>query len=334
VNPLAYLPGDSPLPGPLARYLPPIPHGVATRWLNANVLEAPVPAESRSWVLDPFGAAPRLAVEAARAGFRVLVAANNPVARFLLEMQANPPPKKELVAALADLGAARKGDERLEPHIRLLYLTQCANCGAELEAEMFLWERNHSAPYAKIYRCALCKDTGEHPVNEADVARAMQFTPNSLHHARALERVAGRDDPDRGNVEEALEAYLPRAVYALFTLLNRLDSLAVPAARRRYLQALLLSACDQANTLWPHPVGRVRPRQLTSPPRFRERNIWKALEEALDLWAAPLEAGLPVLPVTVWPELPPGTGGLCLFEGRLRDLGRARAGEPVQAIPD
>ncbi len=328
MNPLAYLPGDTPLPGPLTRYLPPIPQGVVTRWLNAHL-----PAGSGHWVLDPFGAAPILAVEAARAGSRVLVAANNPVARFLLEMQANPPPVKELVAALADLGAVRKGDERLEPHIRSLYLTQCANCGAELEAEMFLWERNHSAPYAKVYRCTRCKDAGERPVNEADIARAVQFTPNSLHHARALERVAGRDDPDRGNVEEALETYLPRAVYALFTLLNRLDGLAIPAVRRRYLQALLLSACDQASTLWPHPVGRVRPRQLTSPPRFREHNIWKALEDALDQWAAPQDVERPVLPVTVWPTLPPETGGLCLFEGRLRELGRDGPGEPGQAIP-
>jgi hypothetical protein len=327
VNPQAYLPGDPPPPGPLARFLPPIPQGVVTKWLSGSTS-----AGGSRWVLDPFGAAPRVAVEAARQGYRVLVAANNPVARFLLELLANPPPRKELVAALAALGAARKGEERLEPHIRALYLTQCANCGEEIEAEMFLWERNHSAPYARVYRCPHCKDSGEHPADEADVARALQFTPNSLHHARALERVAGRDDPDRGNVEEALETYLPRAVYAIFTLLNRLDSLTVPPVRRRYLQALLLSACDQGNTLWPQPPARARPRQLTSPPRFREHNIWKELEKAIDLWAAPSEEGLPPLPVTIWPALPPETGGLCLFEGRLRDLGRAGQTDPLQAV--
>ena len=47
-----------------------------------------------SWVLDPFGFSPRLALEAARAGYRVLVTVNNPITRFLLEMSARPPLKQ------------------------------------------------------------------------------------------------------------------------------------------------------------------------------------------------------------------------------------------------
>jgi hypothetical protein len=56
------------------------------------------------------------------------------------------------------------------------------------------------------------------------------------------------------------------------------------------------------------------------------------LEKALDQWAAPLEEGLPTLPVTIWPALPPETGGLCLFEGRLRELGRSGQIASDQAI--
>ena len=80
-------------PEPLSRYLPPMPDGVISTWLHSNVPQS-------SWILDPFGASPRVALEAARAGYRVLVTANNPIARFLLEMMANPPKAEELKAVL------------------------------------------------------------------------------------------------------------------------------------------------------------------------------------------------------------------------------------------
>ena len=107
-------------PEPLARFLPPIPEGVITSWLRSNI---PPGADTSQpvLVLDPFGASPRVALEAARAGYILLVAANNPITRFMLEIAAHPPTEDELRAALADLAASKKGDERLEPHIRSLY---------------------------------------------------------------------------------------------------------------------------------------------------------------------------------------------------------------------
>jgi len=312
---------------PLGRYLPPIPDGVGVEWLRQRL-----PADAGApWVLDPFGASPRLAVEAAQAGYRVLVAANNPVARFLLEMAANPPAESELSAALADLAGSFKGGERIEPHLRSLYLTPCAQCGQEVMADAFLWDRGSPAPFGRIYHCPQCGDSGEHPATEVDAARAAQFASGGLHRARALERVAPVDDPDRQHAEEALATYLPRAVYALFTLINKLDNL--PVARRPLLEALLLAACDQANTLWPYPTARSRPRQLAIPPRFRENNIWQALEEAARQWAAgedePVLSGLPVV---TWPEQPPPEGGICVFEGRLKDLIPSLREIPVEAV--
>ena len=294
--------------GPLERFLPPIAGGVAKDWLQARFPPG-------SWVLDPFGAAPQLAVEAARAGYRVLVAANNPIARFMLEMAASSPKESELRAALADLGASYRRDERIEPHIRALYLTNCAQCRQEIMAEAFVWDRGAPAPSSRIYRCSHCGSAGEHPSTETDAAHAAQFASGGLHRARALERVAPLDDPDRPHVEEALEVYLPRAVYALFTLINKLESF--PAHRRTHLAALLLAACDQANTLWSYPTARARPRQLTVPPRFRENNVWLALENAVAQWAT----DAPAVPFSTWPEQPPIEGGISVFEGRLKDLG-------------
>jgi len=305
-----FLPGDEPLnPGPLARFLPPLPQGVAPAFLAQHV-------PSGAWVLDPFGATPRLGVEMSRSGYRVLVAVNNPVMRFLVEMAARPPARSDLQAALAELAASRKGEERLETHLQSLYQTSCIKCQRTLQAEAFVWERGGKTPVARIYHCP-CGEGGEFPVVEADLARTQQLeAAHSLHHSRALERLAAPDDPDRVHAEEALECYLPRAVYVLSTIVNRLDNLALPPERRRGLMALILTAFDDANTLWPHPTERPRPRQLTIPPRFLEKNIWRSLEGAVDHWAGD---GPPV-PLTVWPALPPESGGICLFEGPMRDL--------------
>ncbi len=307
---LPYLTGTLPKnPGPLARYLPPLPQGIAADWLAGNVPRG-------AWVLDPFGAAPRLTVEAARGGYRVLVAANNPVMRFLLETAAAPPPASDLRAALAELAVARKGEERLEAHLQALYLTPCVRCRREVPAEAFLWRRGAETPERRLYHCPHCKEGGEGEVTTADREHARELATRALmHRARALERVAALDDPDRGDVEHALDHYLPRAIYALITAINKRDSLPLSPERRRALTALLLSACDEANMLWSHPP-RPRPRQLIIPPPFWEPHVWQAPEKSVAVWAV---EGQPV-PLALWPDLPPESGGICLFEGKLRDL--------------
>ncbi len=131
-----------------------------------------------------------------------------------------------------------------------------------------------------------------------------------------LERVAPLDDPDRNYAEEAVHAYLPRALYVLTILVNRLDRLTLTPPRQRALEALLLTVFDRANTLYPHPVGRPRPKQLIVPAQFYKHNLWQTLEDAIALWtnyAAPT-------PLTIFPACPPESGGICLFEGKLKDL--------------
>lgn len=307
---LPYLPGDEPQKAaPLARFLPPVPDGLATAFLSGH-------AAPGGWILDPLGASPRLAAEAAAQGRRVLAAVNNPVGRFLLELAADPPAQADLSAALAELGAARKGAERLETHLQSLYLTPCSKCQRQVPAEAFIWERESGALVSRIYRCE-CGDNGEHPATELDRERAAALAAtDGLHRARALERVAAPHDPDRKHAQEALECYLPRAVYALITIVNKLDGLLLTPARRRALLALVLGACDEGSALWPVPGDRPRPKQLSLPGKFLERNVWLALERGVELWAGEPQPGH----VTVWPELPGQAGGLCLFEGPMRDL--------------
>ena len=314
-----YIPGMRPVePGPLARFNPPLEEGVISAWLPSHAPPFDA-AEDKpgSWVLDPFGFSPRLALEAARAGYRVLVTVNNPITRFQLEMSARPPSETDFKAALADLAASKKGEERLGVHLQSLYLTPCEKCGNEIYADSFLWRKGEDVPYARIYTCPHCEDSGEREANPLDIERAKKIaSTDTLHRSRAFERVAALKDEDRVYAEEAIEHYLPRPLYFLTTVINRIDSLNLTPERRRALNALILVACDAGNTLWDHPTQRRRPKQLNIPNQFREHNLWIQLERGLGQWTE-TSSGVIMEP---WPSQPPESGGICIYEGRLKDF--------------
>jgi hypothetical protein len=323
VQPQPYILGLSPAePGPLSRFLPPLEEGVLAAWLPSH-------APPGSWLLDPFGFAPRLALEAARAGYRVLVTANNPITRFLLEMAAHPPSESDFKAALADLAVSKKGEQRLETHLQSLYITQCEKCGREIQAEAFLWGRDEDAPYGRIYTCPFCEDSGVHGATPEDRHLARSFaSTDALHRSRLIEHVAAPDDELRPYAEEAIQHYLPRPLYVLTTLLNRLESLYLTLERYRALTALVLVACDAGNTLWDHPAVRPRPKQLNFPQQFREHNLWTILEKGMALWTETAAS----VPCQLWPEKIPEGGGICLYEGRLSGLAHALKKEiPIAA---
>jgi hypothetical protein len=315
---LAYIPGlNAAEPGPLSRFLPPLEEGTVSSWLFQHPPRAPGGSPSAAWLIDPFGFSPRLVVEAARAGYRVLVTVNNPITRFLLEMAANPPAEADFKAALADLAVSKKGSEHLEAHLQSLYLTACEKCGHEVQAESFLWRKGEPAPFARVYACPECGDKGERAATPEDTERARRIAAtDALHRARALERVAPLEDNDRIYAEEAIQHYLPRPLYALTTIINRFDTLNLSPERRRALTALVLLACDAGNTLWAYPAERPRPKALSTPGQFREHNVWSMLERGLSLWG---ETGAPV-PCVAWPNPLPATGGICIYEGRLKGL--------------
>jgi hypothetical protein len=321
---LPYIPGLKPAdPGPLSRFLPALEQGTVSTWLAQH-------AATGSWLLDPFGFSPRLILESAQAGYRVLVTVNNPVTRFLIEMAANPPAVSDFNAALADLAVSKKGEERLESHLQSLYLTKCVNCGREIQAQSFLWRKGEQVPFVRIYSCKECGDAGERAVTPEDTDRALKIAAtDSLHRSRAFERVAALDDDDRIYAEEAIQHYLPRPLYVLTTIINRLDGLDLTPERLRALTGLILMACDAGNTLWGYPSERARPKQLSTSNQFREHNVWMMLENGLELWS---ESAANV-PCVAWPNRVPESGGICVYEGRLKDLAHEVKKEiPIAAV--
>lgn len=312
--------------GPLARFLPPLEDGMVERALRICG-----PAGER--LLDPFGAAPQLAIEAARAGRAVLTAASNPVLRFILRHTAQPFPLGVLQAAVARLAAAPKDDQRLEAFLLGLYRTECDRCGQTCEVDYFVWDREEGGPVARVYACTQCGHTGDDPTSPADWERAHGYARRGLQHALALEQVAPPGDPDRAHAEAALAVYPARAVYALITLASKLEQLALSSPLREAAQALVLSTFDAANALWGLPEGRARPLQLVASPRFREINVWRALERAVGEWA---RLG-PAVAVGDYPQGGlPATGSVCVYAGPARELLRqlpAGAVDGVLTVP-
>ena len=304
---IAFIPGNPVRgAGPLARFLPPLEQGSVTEALNRF-------GEAGDKVLDPFGASPRLAVEAATAGRAVLVAANNPVARYVLEGTAKPYSIEDLQHALAQLSAVTKNGGRLEPFLLDLYRTQCSRCGEWISADYFVWDKEEGEPVLKFYSCPHCSHTIEEPTNEDDLTLAHEYEKRGLQHAMALEQLAPQGSPDRLQAEEALAVYPSRAIYAIVTLLNKLEQLEVGEAVR----ALMLSALDLANSLWGHPEGRSRPLQLSASTRFLENNVWQALERAAGHWALPVQK-VELREWTNWESLEPKT--ISVYPGPVREL--------------
>ncbi|MRR29774.1 hypothetical protein EG834_05515, partial [bacterium] len=263
-------------------------------------------------MLEPIGASPDFVLEMAEAGYKVLVAANNPVVAFELEILAQAPARTEFQSVLGELSVQKKGDERLQAHIQSLYLTRCTTCGREVSADYFLWRKSEEVPFAKSYRCPACGDEGEHLISESDIERLAPYKRSDpLHRARALEKIPELTRAARANLEELLKVYAPRPLYVLFTLINKIEGMTLSPARRELLHALLLSALDAGHSLWPAGEGNERPRVFNVPSEYVEHNLWLALERAVDSWCVREKP----LKVTHWPALPE-KGGICLYQGR------------------
>lgn len=308
-NELAYIPAFTGfLDPPLGRFLPPLPRGVVVEWLDANT-------QPGDLILDPLGANPMAALEAARGSRRVLFARNNPVIWLILEALASAPSEKQIRGVVSKLLLSRQMNETLDSHLQSIYATACVECGNRIQPQGFIWELNALAPTAKVYTCPQCGDAGERPVSSQDIHNLERLGKIGLHRIRAFQRVMQGGDYEKESIESALNCYLPRAIYVTMLLVNRLDGLVMEMAERKLIQAILLAAFDDATSLWHWPEKDHRHLQLTLPSRFIEKNLWLSLDSAPKTWASD---GLPI-PVSYWPKLPPREGGICLYQRRLAD---------------
>jgi hypothetical protein len=308
-NELAYIPAfKGYYDPPLGRYFPPLPRGVVSEWLEDNTKPGDL-------ILDPLGANPMSAIEAARNSRRMLFARNNPVIWLILEALAFAPSEKQTRGIVSKLLLSRQMDETLDDHLQSVYATDCLDCGRLIQPQGFIWEQNTQNPVAKVYTCPHCGDSGERPASDHDFRNLERLGKIGLHRMRAFQRVMQGGDYEKDSIESALNCYLPRAIYVTMLLVNRLDGLVLKISERKLLQAILVVIFDDATSLWHWPEKDHRHLQLSLPSRFIEKNLWLSLENAPKTWVSD---NLPV-PITYWPMLPPREGGICLYQRRLAD---------------
>lgn len=291
--------------GSLERFLPPIERGTIGRALAIYAPDCEI-------LIDPFGTSPQLIIEAASAGYGVIVAANNPISRFMIEKFLDPFRVNDLQTALAKFSITPKDDSRLEPFILDLYRTNCSQCGESISADHFVWEREADAPHLKAYRCTNCDHVAEEETNEIDRGRARSYSGHGLQYAMALERLAPVGDAYRRHAEAALSIYPGRALFALVTLISKLDQFELDSELGIAARGLLLYAFDACNALWDFPEGRIRPRRLSRSGQYKELNVWRAMEDAVAAWIV----DDPGIPMSTWPDdgVPAG-GSVAVFPG-------------------
>lgn len=306
---------------PLERFLPPLPTGVVSTWLEANT-------QPGDLIIDPLGANPLLALEAAHQGRRVLFSRNNPILWLILEVMASAPAADEVQNAINKLLLTRQGDQRLDELLESLYTTPCAECGQLIQADGFIWEQGASQPAQRVYQCPHCGDQGERPVILHDLDNLRRIGEPGLHQARALHRVMQSGDYERESIANALACYLPRAVFVVMTMINRLDGLDLSKTARQLVQAALVCVFDDATSLWHWPPKSHRILQLGPPARFLEKNLWLTINSCASLWQI-FGRGIPV---SYWPNLPDSEGGICLYQRKLAENEHLFAGQQPRAI--
>jgi len=302
---------------PLERYLPPYQQNVLINMLKYKGIHD-------SWLLDPIGSNPLSAIELANVGYRVMVASNNPILAKLYEVICSSPSKNQFQAALSEFGSFKVGNERLEMQIKKIYQTECPNCHSLNDNADYLWKKGEETPYHKELQCNSCKLKSESPMSEQDLSIQSSIGNINLYRSRAIQRVMPGVSTPPPVVQEVIQAYLPRSLAVLSKLLNRNDAFVTTPERKNIIEALLILACDFGTMLWGNPPGRSRPKAISIPNQFWEFNLWKVLEQGskfLSFFEFPI-------PFTIFPELPPETGGICLYPNRIRRR------EDFQNFPD
>jgi len=317
-GPPPYFPSDNPPSSfPLERYLPPYQQGVLKQMLNYQGIQ-------KGWLLDPIGSHPLAAIDLAKDGFQVFVACNNPIIAKIIEVICHAYSKTQFQGALSEFGSIKIGEDRLETSIRKLYQSECPNCHTINDFSDFIWKKGDEIPTTKEMVCTVCKQKSESRISEIDLKFRKLLGNINLYRSRSIQRVIPGIDVAPPVVEEVIQAYLPRSLAVLTKFLNRNDAFNPSADRKRMIEALLILACDYGTMLWGIPIGRSRPKSISIPNQFRENNLWKIMEIGYEFFSF-LETSIPF---TIFPDLPPESGGICLFPNRIRRH------EEFQKFPD
>jgi len=305
----------------LERFLPPYPNGSLTEMLKFNGIH-------NGWVLDPIGNQPISAIELAQSGYKVFVACNNPVLGKLLQVMCAAHPFSLYQSAIAEFGALRRGEDRLEIQIKNLYISHCPECDSTETEVRYLWKKNQTNPFGKEINCSNCGFTNITKIPEEELINLSKIGNVKLHRTRVLQRVIPGSVDIPIAVMDVVDSYLPRSLAVISSLINKLDSFNVSQVKRDIIDALLINVFDFGNMLRGISSSRSRPKQITIPAEFYEYNLWKILEEGI----SKLRVVEKPISFTFYPELPPDSGGICFLPARINSIKEINKLPSFQAI--
>ncbi|MBE0685006.1 MAG: hypothetical protein IH585_03320, partial [Anaerolineaceae bacterium] len=288
------------------RFLPPYPYGALSDMLRYSGI-------GKGWVLDPVGNQPLSAIELAQAGYQVFVACNNPILGKILQVICAAHPLSLYQAAIADFGALKRGQDRLENQIKAFYISPCPDCLSDQTDVRYLWKKNQTTPFARELSCKNCGVNGIYKISDVDRENLNQVGNIQLHQAKVLQRIFPGSTDTPIAVKEVIDSYLPRSLAVISSVINKLESLPTTNERKDILEALLVHVFDYGNMLWGVASSRNRPKQISVPAEFYEFNLWNILENAVSRIRIIDNS----IPFTFYPDLPPESGGICFYPGRI-----------------
>ena len=294
------------LPGPIAaRLRAPVPAGVAPAYVRAYTRPGDL-------VLIPYCQDAAVVRDVLAEGRRAVALNFDPLVVLLVRASLAPPPPRELDAAVARLGDSLKQGIPLRRYLERLYTATCPACLRPAVASEYTWDRDTAVPVTKRVQCAACSWDGTTAADAEDRARLDEVQPRGLHYHFLLDRLAprGTDARLRASIEKLLTLYSPRSLYALVELTMKVEALFDAGPLRDALKVLLLDCLDRCSALAPEAGGDERrpPRQrLVAQPRFVERNVWLAFQQAVDRFVA--MAGPPVAGLALDPARLSAAGG-------------------------
>ena len=257
-----------------------VPDGEPTLSRSAAAAYLQAYTDVGDWVVDPFCQSASLVLEALESG-RPTVAVNaNPLDILRVRMDLVPVPERELTAAVTRLADSLKSETTLRQHLLRLYRTQCPICAGEAVADYFIWERGGDAPLQASYRCPSCGASGMRHCDQGDADIAHQVPARGLHYWHLVDRAA-KDYPEgRALVEELLDLYTPRNLYALSNLILKVADLFSDGIVLDALRWVLLNCLEQGSKLETVPGEPESPPSPRLQPagRFAEWNVWQLLE--------------------------------------------------------
>jgi hypothetical protein len=254
---------------PFLWYLDPVPHPVARAYLQAYTQPADL-------VIDPFCQGPTILRQAIDGERRVVGSSYDPLAVRLTRAALNPPTRQQLDAAVTRLGDEPRMDVPFHQHLEALYAITCPRCNRATPAAAFTWDRDSATILHAEWLCAHCgHETAPPSFGEAHGERIER---RGLQYWHAVDRIAPAGDPLRERAEQLLEIYTPRNLYALGSILIKIESLFV--GETAHILKLLLLACMEACSSLHRPQSPSRGHGLRPSARFVERNVWRAFVRA------------------------------------------------------